>query len=125
MGLHYLHKNRIIHRDLKPGNVLLSNDKKLVKICDFGISKQCLNDYLRRGTFVGTPSYMAPEIIEEKPYSVKADVWSFGCLLLHLVTGEKPFKKSTPIQALNQILNTESPIHSLSQTSQRKIREIN
>jgi len=109
---------------LKPGNILLSNDKKLLKICDFGISKQRINSQLRKGTFVGTPWYMAPEIIEEKPYSFKADVWSFGCCVLHMATGEKPFKYASPIQVLHQITSTSSPIVSLSALSRRKIYKV-
>ena len=59
----------------------------MIKIGDFGISKQTQNNTVTKRTFVGTPYYMAPEIIEEKPYSIKADIWSLGCCILHMVTG--------------------------------------
>jgi NIMA (never in mitosis gene a)-related kinase len=87
----------IIHRDLKPGNILLSNDKKIVKISDFGISKQTRSNSIRKRTFVGTPWYMAPEVIEDEPYSEKADIWSLACCILHLVTGKRPFDGTTPV----------------------------
>jgi len=91
-GLAHLHKRRIIHRDLKPGNVLLTQDKKILKITDFGISKQTVNDSIcTRSGCVGTPWYMAPEVIQSQPYSTKSDIWSFACLALHMITGERPF----------------------------------
>ena len=91
-GLAHLHKKNIIHRDLKPGNVLMTADRKTLKISDFGISTQRLIDKSVSGSGVrGTPWYMAPEVIDCKPYSTKADIWSFACLAMHLITGRRPF----------------------------------
>ena len=76
---------------------MLSNDKSQIKITDFGISKQTVNNSNLKRTFIGTPWYMAPEVVEEKPYSSKADIWSFGCCVLHMAIGEKPFSNCTPM----------------------------
>ena len=65
---------------------------------------------MRKRTFVGTPWYMAPEVIEDQPYSQKADIWSLACCLLHLVTGRRPFDKTTPVQALRHMTMKKSPL---------------
>lgn len=66
----------------------MTADKKILKISDFGISKQTVNDSITGNTgCVGTPWYMAPEVIDQRPYCTKADIWSFACLAMHLITG--------------------------------------
>lgn len=67
---------------------------------------------------------MAPEVIEEKPYSYKADIWSLGCCFMHMVTGEKPFKGASPMQAFMQITTVESPLSKLSKENIKKIVQI-
>lgn len=94
-GLHYLHSEDIIHRDIKPQNLLLSESSSnaVIKFADFGFAKH-LHEASMAQTPCGTPLYMAPEIFEMKEYDAKADVWSVGCVLFEMCTGEPPFKGS-------------------------------
>ena len=84
-GMLYLHEKEVIHSDLKLENILMVGNK--VKICDFGLSSQNSYHY----GYVGTPEFMAPEIILKEVYTDKVDVWSFGIILYHLVFGMTPF----------------------------------
>jgi len=122
-GLEFLHRNNIIHRDLKPGNILLSTDKTCVKISDFGISKQTNSDTNTRRTLVGTPWYMAPEVINQEGYSSKADIWSAGCCFFHLITGEKPYHNANAIQALLLMVNHKSPLEACDLVTLARINE--
>lgn len=90
-GLEYLRSKNIIHRDLKPHNVLLSADRKTLKIADFGFAKIIGNDVLAE-TMCGSPLYMAPEILLKRPYTSKADLWSVGVMLYEVLCGIHPFK---------------------------------
>jgi serine/threonine protein kinase len=79
MALDYLHSRQIIHRDIKPENIILTHNGML-KLTDFGASN-FLRDNETRKTFIGTPQYIAPEIIFEEPQSYATDIWSVGVLL--------------------------------------------
>ncbi|CAM8934145.1 hypothetical protein QQ045_014176 [Rhodiola kirilowii] len=96
-GMEYLHSQGVIHRDLKSNNLLL-NDEMRVKVADFGTS--CLETQCRetKGN-MGTYRWMAPEMIKEKPYARKVDVYSFGIVLWELTTALLPFQGMTPVQA--------------------------
>jgi len=98
LALHECHHNQktaILHRDIKPENVFLDADQN-VKLGDFGLSKICDNpDALFNQTFVGTPYYMSPELINESSYNAKSDIWSLGCLIYELCTLEPPFQSKT------------------------------
>jgi len=88
-GLQFLRSLDIIHRDLKPHNLLLTRDRKgnlILKIADFGFARQTEAMSLV-GTICGSPLYMAPEIIRLEQYTVKADLWSVGCILYEMVCG--------------------------------------
>lgn len=92
-GVSYLHSKGITHRDLKPENILLNNKKNptVLKITDFGLSRFVSETSLME-TLVGTPSYLAPEILEpRKGYTKKVDAWSLGCILFILLGGYPPF----------------------------------
>ena len=89
-GMTYLHSRNIIHRDLKPGNLLV-NQQWSCKIADFGIST--ISHHTTKMTCVGTPVYMAPEVLLKDKYSMKADVFSFGMVLLQLTTGRAPYNE--------------------------------
>ena len=82
-ALHYLHQNNIIHRDLKPSNILLH--KGSVKLCDFGVSCRINSEIGHAYSVVGTPYYLSPELITNKPYNSKVDIWSLGCVLYELI----------------------------------------
>ena len=97
-GMEYLHSQGVIHRDLKSNNLLL-NDEMRVKVADFGTScletDQCWETKANMGTY----RWMAPEMIKEKPYTKKVDVYSFGIVLWELTTALLPFQGMTPVQA--------------------------
>ncbi|XP_051128929.1 serine/threonine/tyrosine-protein kinase HT1 [Andrographis paniculata] len=96
-GMEYLHSQGVIHRDLKSNNLLL-NDEMRVKVADFGTS--CLETQCREAKGnMGTYRWMAPEMIKEKPYTRKVDVYSFGIVLWELTTALLPFQGMTPVQA--------------------------
>ena len=88
LGIYYLHSKKIIHRDLKSLNIFLNSDNS-IKLGDLGVAKVMSNSFAE--TYVGTPYYLSPEIVEEKPYNEKSDVWSLGCLLYELITLKHPF----------------------------------
>ncbi|KAL3591872.1 hypothetical protein D5086_010512, partial [Populus alba] len=96
-GMNYLHQNNIIHRDLKTANLLM-DENEVVKVADFGVARvQTQSGVMTAET--GTYRWMAPEVIEHKPYDYKADVFSFGIVMWELLTGELPYSYLTPLQA--------------------------
>ena len=94
LALKHIHEKKIIHRDLKSGNVFLMKSG-LVKLGDFGIAKGFQNTMDKAKTMVGTPYYLSPEIIENKPYDAKSDIWPLGVLLYEMMTFKMPFNANS------------------------------
>ena len=105
-GLAYMHSLGFLHRDIKGANILVKRDGS-VKLIDFGVSGKVSAASPTRRTFIGTPYWMAPEVIENKitatPYGAKADVWSLGITLIELAHGDPPLSELHPMKALFQI----------------------
>uniref|UniRef100_A0A673NMD2 non-specific serine/threonine protein kinase n=1 Tax=Sinocyclocheilus rhinocerous TaxID=307959 RepID=A0A673NMD2_9TELE len=113
LGLQHLHNNRIIHRDVKGNNILLTTDGG-VKLVDFGVSAQLTSARLRRNTSVGTPFWMAPEVIAceqqyDYSYDARCDVWSLGITAIELADGDPPLAEMHPVKALFKIPRNPSP----------------
>uniref|UniRef100_A0A667XY74 non-specific serine/threonine protein kinase n=1 Tax=Myripristis murdjan TaxID=586833 RepID=A0A667XY74_9TELE len=112
-ALAYLHENKVIHRDLKAGNILLSLDGD-VKLADFGVSAKNTKTLQRRDSFIGTPYWMAPEVVmcetsKDRPYDYKADIWSLGVTLIELAQIEPPNHEMNPMRVLLKIAKSEPP----------------
>ena len=88
--MQHIHKKKIIHRDLKSGNIFLMKSG-IVKVGDFGIAKGLQSTWEKAKTFVGTPYFLSPEIINNQPYDNKSDIWALGVLLYELMTFQMPF----------------------------------
>jgi protein kinase A len=108
LAIEYLHNLDIIHRDLKPENTLISSDG-YIKISDFGFAK-----YIKTRTYTlcGTPEYLAPEIIQSKPYGKAVDWWAVGILTYEMSTGRPPFQSDQPIKIYEKILATKYKVPS-------------
>ncbi|XP_051902775.1 serine/threonine-protein kinase 10 [Hippocampus zosterae] len=112
-ALAYLHSIKIIHRDLKAGNILLMLDGD-IKLADFGVSAKNTKTLQRRDSFIGTPYWMAPEVVmcetmKDAPYDYKADIWSLGITLIELAQIEPPHHDLNPMRVLLKITKSEPP----------------
>lgn len=103
-GLRHLHENGIVHRDLKSLNIMLTKRGRIFKIGDLGVSRQVSEETVMLNTFYGTPLYLSPELVENKPYNEKTDMWSLGVLLYEMTTFTVPFKANTILALAKQVL---------------------
>ena len=101
LGIKEIHSKNIIHRDLKPENIFISKDYRF-KIGDFDFAKKLIGTK-NAITMIGTSNYVAPEILQEKKYNKKIDIWSLGCIIYELCTLEQCFPQSLMIT--NNILS--------------------
>mmetsp|Transcript_2546 Transcript_2546/g.2167 ORF Transcript_2546/g.2167 Transcript_2546/m.2167 type:complete len:122 (-) Transcript_2546:72-437(-) len=102
-ALEYLHSRNILHRDLKPMNIFMTK-KYQIKLGDFGISKVLNTSTAHANTFIGTFGYMAPEVMNNSPYSLACDLWGLGVCMYQMCTLKLPFEVSNPIHLYDKMV---------------------
>ncbi|XP_063279481.1 serine/threonine-protein kinase PAK 3-like [Prinia subflava] len=112
-GLAFLHANQVIHRDIKSDNILLSRDGA-VKLADFGLCTWLTPEHSKRKSVVGTPRWMAPEVVRGEPYGPKVDIWSLGIVGIHMAKRETPYIRLNSARAMYLISTQGAPdVHTL------------
>lgn len=110
----HLHKNHIIHRDIRGSNILLTTEGE-VKLCDFGLTRNIRTTLGKRGTCIGSPNWMAPEMVknpgrnDDEAYGSRCDVWALGITAIEFGDGNPPFLDMHPTRAMFQILRNPPP----------------
>ncbi|XP_076983552.1 serine/threonine-protein kinase PAK 6 [Tamandua tetradactyla] len=107
-ALAYLHAQGVIHRDIKSDSILLTLDGR-VKLSDFGFCAQISKDVPKRKSLVGTPYWMAPEVISRSLYATEVDIWSLGIMVIEMVDGEPPYFSDSPVQAMKRLRDNPPP----------------
>ncbi|XP_055728187.1 serine/threonine-protein kinase PAK 5-like isoform X3 [Salvelinus fontinalis] len=107
-ALSYLHTQGVIHRDIKSDSILLTSDGR-IKLSDFGFCAQVSKEVPKRKSLVGTPYWMAPEVISRLPYGTEVDIWSLGIMVIEMIDGEPPYFNEPPLQAMRRIRDNLPP----------------
>ena len=124
LAMKHVHDRKILHRDLKNQNIFLTKDNT-IKLGDFGIARILSNTREKAKTMVGTPYYLSPEIIENKPYNFSSDMWSLGVVLYELCTLKPPFNaENLKYLALKIVKGIYNPIPAQYSKDLRKLIEV-
>lgn len=124
LAMKHVHDRKILHRDLKNQNIFLTKDNT-IKLGDFGIARVLSNTREKAKTMVGTPYYLSPEIIENKPYNFASDMWSLGVVLYELCTLKPPFNaENLKYLALKIVKGIYNPIPAQYSKDLRKLIEV-
>lgn len=102
LALQQLHENEVVYRDLKPENILIGRDGQ-IKLTDFGLSKNNIQDNCDTNTFCGTQQYLAPEIFTREGHGLAVDLWSLGCLIYEMLVGRPPFNEQNLLNLKDKV----------------------